>query len=286
MEHELYRSLYKLSFSLGRSRLTKYVIYPDWKVVVVYFWAVIHDRPVCWACCARNWPVAAKPLHLPTPSTMCRRLRRQGIISLIHEMEQKLRKQHASDEPLRFIDAKPLPVGSGSKDPDAKAGFAGSGIARGFKLHAMCDIQRIPIAWTVYPMNTSETKAAPELIMSLTGKGTLVGDTAYDHNHLYDLAGECGWQLYASRKRGKNLGHRRHSPWRIAAQLKYSQAWRDRLRKKRLTVERFFAHLTSFSSGLSPLPSWVRSLRRVRQWVQAKIIIYLTAISIRAKLQA
>jgi len=41
---------------------------------------------------------------------------------------------------------------------------------------------------------------------------------------------------------------------------------------QRKAVERFFGQLTSFGGGLSPLPAWVRTHRRVRRWVQAKLI--------------
>ena len=180
-----------------------------------------------------------------------------------------------------FIDAKPLPVGAGTKDPDAAAGYAGAGIAKGYKLHAICNARRIPLAWCIHAMNESEGAVAPELIRQLPSitAGVLVGDHAYDKNRLYDEAGMRGWQLFAPRGTGKALGHRRHSPWRLIAHTQRSNEWRAALSRSRLGIERFFAHLTGGSLGLAPLPSWVRGLRRVCQWVQMKIIIYLATRS-------
>ncbi|CAN5187015.1 hypothetical protein BH11PLA2_BH11PLA2_50420 [soil metagenome] len=36
---------------------------------------------------------------------------------------------------------------------------------------------------------------------------------------------------------------------------------------------RQFAHLTGFAGGLSPLPAWVRTLKRVRPGVWTKLLI-------------
>ena len=274
MERELFRSVYETAYHLGKRRQTKHVVFPDWKIVVVFLWAALHDRPTCWACDRLNWPEAARTLELPSASTMSRRLRRPAVQMLMDMVEQSLRRRLPTDR-LMFIDAKPLPVGSGSKDPDVAAGYAGGGIAKGYKLHAICDSNRLPVAWVIRPMNENESIVAPQLIEQLTGNGILVGDNAYDRNYLYDLAGERGWQLLAPRRENTELGHVRHSRWRIIALEWMSQAWRNRLMEARKGIERFFGHLVNLGCGLSPLPAWVRRDRRVTQWVQAKLIIYL-----------
>jgi hypothetical protein len=277
MERELFRTVYCLVQELGRSRGSAGVVHPDWKIVVVHLWAALHNRPISWACQRRHWPPAARTLELPSESTMSRRQRRAAVRSLADAVESSLRRRLAGTEPLAYVDAKPLPIGPCSKDPDAASGFAGCGTGRGYKLHMISDSRRIPIVWAVHPMNVNEAKAAPMLIRRLpsVADGLLAGDTAYDANALYDEAGTRGWQLYASKRKGKDLGHRQHSPWRLIAHTDKSDAWRAALTKKRRDVERCFAHLTGGWMGLSPLPSWVRGLRRVTQWVQAKIIIHL-----------
>jgi len=282
MERELYRSLYEVVYQCARTRRTKHVVFRDAQIVMIYFWAVLHDRPTCWACCRTHWPSAARHLHLPTPSTMSRRLRRVEVQTLIDTVEQALRRRQSTDEQLMIIDAKPLPVGSATKDPDAAAGFAGAGKGKGYKLHMICDSQRIPITWSVVAMNHNEAKIAPSLVAQLPERspecvGLLLGDASYDINTLYDQAGSLGWQLYAPRRRGSGFGHYRHSPWRLHAQRDMPDSWRRSMETPRKIIERSFAHLTGGTLGLKPLPSWVRNLRRVVQWVQAKIIIYLTS---------
>jgi len=47
----------------------------------------------------------------------------------------------------------------------------------------------------------------------------------------------------------------------------------EKFRQQRTQIERNFGNWTSFGGGLSPLPSWVRRLDRVRLWIQAKLLI-------------
>jgi hypothetical protein len=123
-------------------------------------------------------------------------------------------------------------------------------------------------------MRPHEASVAPILIEQLQGAGTLAGDNAHDTNKLYDLAGQRGWQLVAPRRAGTNLGKIRHSRWRYHAHQEIAREERKRLYHQRDAIERFFGCLGNQSGGLSPLPNHVRSLRRVRLWVQAKLLIY------------
>jgi hypothetical protein len=45
------------------------------------------------------------------------------------------------------------------------------------------------------------------------------------------------------------------------------------LLKGRAEIERQFGNLTNWGGGLSGLPSWVRTHRRVRRWLQAKLVL-------------
>ena len=116
---------------------------------------------------------------------------------------------------------------------------------------------------------------APELIESLHGHGILVGDHAYDSNRLYDIAGKQGWQLVAPRLKGTRLGKIRHSRWRLRAHKEMTEEQRQTLYHRRQAIERFFGYLGNMPCGLNPLPNWLRGRRRIKQWVQAKLIIYL-----------
>ncbi len=275
MERELFRRLYLITYDCSKTRRTKHVVFPDWKIVMTYFWAVLHDRPVAWACQLRHWPDAARDVALPSASTMCRRLRRPAVQTLMEAVERALRRAMPHDQ-LVFIDAKPLPIGNSSKDPDARMGYGNGRIVKGYKLHAICDEQHLPVAWTVRPMNEREPTVAPALVTQLQGRGLIVGDNAYDSNPLYDVAGRHGWQLVAPRREGTSLGKIRHSPWRLIAHQWMPAPWRDSLLEARKTIERFFGQLGNVGFGLGPLPNWVRRLHRVRLWVHAKLILYMT----------
>ena len=276
MERELYRQLYRLTFDLARTSTTKHVVHPDRRIVMVWLWAALHDRPMAWACDRRNWPPPAAAMTLPSGSTLSRRRRRPEVRDLMRRVEAALIRRLGGRRVLAMIDAKPMPVGSASRDRQATPGHAGGPrLAKGYKLHLICDDRRVPLHWTVRPMNQKEAAVAPDLIARLEGRGTLLGDNAYDSNRLYDLAGRRGWQLLAPRRRDTALGHIPHSPWRRRVHQHWSPRRRRDLLRRRAAVERCFAHQTNTAFGLAPLPNWVRTLDRVRDWVQAKIVIHL-----------
>lgn len=54
MEGELFQQLHRLLVAFGK-RLRRCRFSDVW-IAAVYLWAVLHDRPVCWACDPRNWP--------------------------------------------------------------------------------------------------------------------------------------------------------------------------------------------------------------------------------------
>jgi hypothetical protein len=275
MERELYSQLYQIVYQLARGSRTKRVLFPDRVIVLTYFWAVLHDRPVAWACCDHNWPMRTGRPPLPSASTMSRRLRRPPVLDLIQRAEQSVMARLPRSD-LCFIDAKPLSIGSASGDPDAQWGYAAGRINKGYKLHAILDAKRVVRCWEIRPMRPREAAVAPELIEQLDGSGTLVGDNAYDTNALYDLVHRHRWQLFAPRRANTKLDvtDKRHSPYRLAAHRPADRKRRELLYRQRSTIERFFAQLGNQCGGLGPLPNHVRRLRRVRLWVQAKLILY------------
>ena len=263
--------------------------FTDSDIVLAYLWAVRHDRPVSWACRSRNWPLWARRRRFPSEPTMSRRLRTPSVLALLDQIECCCQPR-ATDAAL-IIDSKPLPVGEHTKDKDAHTGYACGVMAHGYKLHLICDPAGHVHAWSIRPMNTAEPVVACELLEHLTVRGTwLLGDSAYDSNNLHRRANELGLQLIAPRKRPRTgLGHRSHNPSRLRS-MKITESpnsvlYND-LRRKRDCIERFFGNLTSYGGGLSPLPAWVRTLPRVRRWVQAKLILNAIRIRQRARLCA
>jgi hypothetical protein len=278
MERELWNQLYTLALELDKRCWTWG--YPAAVIVGVYLWAVIHDRPTCWACEGRHWPEGHPWDHLPSQSCMSRRLRSQTVEKLFEEMEQAIRENPGYCW-VKFIDGKPLPIGGYSKDPDAKWGRATSSKAKGYKLYAIVGRGSFPLVWHIDTMNVNENKVAQQLLSRLQGQGYLVGDSMYDSNPVHDAALAHNHQLIAPRRHPNagGLGHHRHSPGRIRCLELLQHHFGKALLKQRKHIERVFGWLTSFGGGLSPLPSWVRRTWRVKEWIRAKMLIDATKLS-------
>jgi hypothetical protein len=273
MEQELWNKLYAMAWQLDKSHPLG--LYCHAEIAGVYLWAAVHDRPTSWATKRKNWPKEMHP-HLPSQSTMSRRLRSAAVRQLLNDMQSTfvLTLVLAKDW-VKIVDAKPLPVGGHSKDPEAHWGHGVRGSAKGYKLFVICGEGPLPLTWRVGAMNEAETTVAQRMLPDLQGGGYLLGDRLYDSNPLYSIARQYNHQLVAPRKRkGKALGHRSHDPDRLRAldllQTQFGQA----LFAERERIEQNFAHLTNFGGGLAPLPNWVRRLHRVQLWVQAKILAY------------
>jgi hypothetical protein len=278
MERERWLELYGLAMNLGKHSLAGSV-YSTSAIVAVYLWSVVMDRPAGWACKVGNWPADLYSKYirrLPHQSTLSRRLRSVPVLQLLERMEHALRDRDASPAKLvKIIDAKPLPTGGYSKDPDARWGRGANGQAKGYKFFAIWGLGQLPVVWRLASMNISEQNMAKSMLPELRPGGYLLGDSLYDSNILHDLAAAQGYQLVAPKQRpdAKGLGHRRHSPHRLRCfELLETPFGRD-LKKSRTAIERCFGNLTSFGGGLSPLPHWIRTPHRVILWVHAKLLI-------------
>ena len=130
MERELWPLLYRLLQSTAKDFHQKYVTYQPWVLAAVVLWAALHDRPLSWACREDHWSTTRlRPVQLPSPATLSRRLSTVGTGLFLRALEQRLRD---SGEPrlVAFLDGKPLPVGGPSKDPEAKRGRGAGGMAK------------------------------------------------------------------------------------------------------------------------------------------------------------
>jgi len=249
------------------------VVFSDRRILLVYFWAVLHDRPTSWACLKENWPGDLRPFELPSQSTMSRRLRSSQIQWALALILERLRGVPPPGL-VKCIDAKPLPVGGASKDPDAHWGRGARTMIKGYKLYALWGLGLVPLAWEVRSVDHSESTEADRLIPHLVGCGYLLGDAIYDCNRLYDLAMQHDHQLIAPPKRpGRGRGHGRQSPHRTRGLALLASPFGRAVYAARVAIERDFGHLTSFGGGLNGLPSWVRRSGRVGMWVEAKLII-------------
>src|SRR5947209_7257888 len=74
---------------------------------------------------------------------------------------------------------------------------------------------------------------------------------------------------------GHGHGHRRQTAGRLRSKELLENpmpAFGDRLRQDRAQIERYCGGLVSWGGGLTGLPAWVRTHRRVYRWVQAKLV--------------
>ena len=295
MEGELWEAVYRVVLEeASKAPRRKGVLYSDAWVLGVFFWAAVHDRPVRWACDARNWPEPMRWRGLPCDSTVGERLRTLSVLRLLAAVLERLASLCPAAGPLvRAVDGKPLPVGGHSKDRDARWGKAAGGAwEKGYKLFGVWGGGVVPDCWTLGPMCRPEPEVArEELVPALAAAGAggyLLGDALFDSNRLHEACSARGLQLVAPRKRpGTGLGHGRggHSPSRLrSVALTESPAPGDLpgsgrapfargLYAMRAGIERRLGNLCCFGGGLAPLPAWVRTPHRVARWVAAKLVI-------------
>jgi hypothetical protein len=278
MEHQLWKAIIAVLALLDKTRKTTAFDFSDEDIVKVFFWAVVCDRPTLWACQKRNWPIHLRKRKLPSPTTMSRRLRTPTVMALLDALERRV---IAPAEPGVFwmIDGKPLPFGGCSKDRQAGYGRAAGCKAKGYKVHVIVGSDgSIPI-WRVAPMNKDERVMAERMLKVVSIQGYIAADSNYDSNPLHNTCDARGnLQLVARRRYGPNhgTGHRVQTPGRIRSRELTENPdpkFADQLLKDRGEIERRFAQLTNWGGGLTCLPPWVRTHRRVHRWVQAKLVL-------------
>lgn len=279
MERELFRTLKRALRRLGRRRKNRRYRYTDAAIVEVYCWAVLNDRPVLWACRPENWPPGLRRGPLPSQSDMSRRLRTPSVKALLARLERLVLYRDASTSLVYIIDGKPLPIANHSRDPEAGYGRAVGGKAMGYKLHVLVDPAGHLWGWRVAPMNIDERVIARRLMPCLPSEGYLLADGNYNSNRLFEAAAARGVQLVSPRRqRGvgpMGLGHHPQHPARLRSRDMLENGVFDfgrSLHQVRRAVESFLGTLSATGGGLTCLPGWVRRHRRVRQWVQVKLI--------------
>jgi hypothetical protein len=274
MDNQLFRRLYRRLLEITSLHRRPFEQHSDAVIVAVFLWGVLHDRPQGWGCHREHWTIPIPWGQLPSESCLSRRLASVGVKALLERLCNFLWGRFRQ-RLVKCVDGKALTVSMSSKDKTATIGPAAGGrLAKGYKLHVVIDGGGTLIDWAIAPLNHGEPTVAKTLLRQLQDQGYLVGDSNYDYNGLYDHAHAHGHQLVAPPKRkGKGLGHMIHSPHRLRGlDLLQRPIARELLKVRKTTVERFFGNLGWKAGGLSMLPGFVRTLRRVRRWVQGKLI--------------
>ncbi len=281
MDDERFIILYRLVLQLSPPR-GKRCQYSDGDILLVLLWAALRRKPICWACDRRNAPRVLRDRPPPSPSLASRRLRSDSINALLYLVILHL-QQHllvaATLVGCWKIDAKGFAVNRFSKDKHAKWGYCCDRKARGYKLFLLIDTRNVPIAWHVEAMNASEPIVARQLIEHINGPGYLLGDSIYDSNELHELTAAQQVQLLAPRKKPhQSIGRRARSEARLHAIAMLEtpvNTFGPSMYDSRTDIERVFSRWAASDVGLDHLPGWVRTLPRVRQWINAKILIAL-----------
>ena len=275
MEGQLWSLIVAVLATMDKRRKRANQNFSDEEILKVFYWSVIHDRPVCWACQRCNWPLHLRRRSLPSNTTMSRRLRSESVVTLLDAVERRVcapTRQHL----YWMIDGKPLVISGCSKDRQAGYGRAACSKAKGYKIHAIVAADGSLANWRIAPMNKDERVMAERLLKTTELAGYITADPNYDSNKIHDARGN---RQFVSPRRygaGRKVGHRAQSPGRlrsIAILENPEPRFGRQLLKDRAAIERHFGNATNWGGGLTHLPPWARTYRRVRRWVQAKLAL-------------
>jgi len=280
MDDELFDALYHTTALLWPRR-EKRVQFSGRLLVLMFLWAVIRRKPRYWPCDGRHLPPALQNQPLPSVSQFRRRIKEPRFQELLDHLWTPLQGEPSGSLlGCWLLDAKAFLVSPYSKDHDARWGWACDRLGRGYKLFALGDLDHRIAAWDVQPMNQAEPTVARHLLQHTDRPGYVLGDSIYDSGPLHELAAARDLQLVAPRKEpGGPIAVRAQQPSRrhaIDLLETCHNTFGPALYALRTTIERVFARLACSHVGLDHLPPFVRTLPRVRLWVQAKLILYAT----------
>jgi len=259
--------------------------YSDFLITCLYFWAVLHDRPMTWAIDSSNYNRTFRPRKkVPSISQLNRRIASDRFQLILQHVHESL----AGDTRFKglTIDGQALQINAVSQDRDARVGHVPGGVTnggmgKGYKLHAVVTGDgNIPV-FCVMPLNAHEMPVAQQMLAALRVNltGVLVlADGNYDAHVLHkDVARRGAFLITKPRGRARHpvtlrqMGRSRRlllDLWDRCPRLM------DRVYQHRRQIERRFGNLACTPGLLTSLPKFIRGLPRVRRFVGAKICLY------------
>jgi len=279
MAHQLSKEMVALLATLDKPRTPTRFAFGDEAIGRVYSGSVICDWSPSWACPKKNWPLPLRKRPLPSPATMSRRLRSPSVIAWLDALQRRVTAPQASGRFWR-IDGKPSPIGGCSKDRQAGYGRA-AGKAKGDQLHTVSGSAGAWAGWRVAPRNKEERVLAERLLQAAPPEvvGYGIADSNQDSNALPQICDDRENVPLVTPRRygpGKGTGHRKQTAGRrrwIALTENPFPAFAEQLLGDRAEIERQFGNLVNWGGGLKGRPAWGRTHRRVRRWVQAKLVL-------------
>lgn len=283
MDDERFETLYRIVMNFAPRR-GKRVVYSDGMILLVLLWSAMRRIPRYRACDESNAPRALADVTLPCDSQLSRRLRSAAFAAFYARFIAHVMSLQEQDREALLscyvIDAKALEVSPFTKDKEARRGWATAHLAKGYKLFLLIDRDGRVVAYRVDAMNRAEQTVALDLLKHAERPGYTLGDSVYDTKDCHDAAAARGQQLIAPRKEPSgNVSARAATPERLHAitmlETPCSSAFGWRMYDQRTAIERVFALMSSGTVGMDSLPPWVRTLGRVRMWVEAMIVFYI-----------
>lgn len=259
--------------------------YSDRLITCLYFWAVLHDRPMTWAIDLRNYNRTFRPRKkISSISQLNRRIASDRFQLILQRVHERLAGDHRF-KALTF-DGQPLQVNGVSQDRDARVGHVAGGVknggmGKGYKLHAVVTSDgNIPV-FSVMPLNEHELPVAQRMLAALPhdlGGILIFADGNYDAHVLHkDVARRGAFLITRPRGRAKHpVTRRQMGPSRRLLIDLWDRAPKlmKRVYHHRKQIERRFGNLSCTPGLLTSLPKFVRGIPRVRRFVGAKICLY------------
>src|SRR5436309_15923836 len=90
MERQLWKAIVAVIAAVDKAPTPLSFTYSDEVIVGVWYWSVIHDRPMSWACERRNSPLDLRRRPLPSYSRPTRRLRTPALRALLAPADQRV----------------------------------------------------------------------------------------------------------------------------------------------------------------------------------------------------